>query len=101
MRWCFVVLVTVAAGLPAFLLGRVIWPDTPDSVVVLDELGVGGPGEPGWITDPDELRRLLEWTGCAGAQVTADARLADLVAMRERADELGGTLATASSRVGC
>ena len=38
MRWMFVVLVTVAVGLPAFLLGRVIWPDTPDSIVITPDL---------------------------------------------------------------
>ncbi len=38
MRWWFVVLVTVAVGLPAFLLSRVIWPDTPNSIVIPAEL---------------------------------------------------------------
>lgn len=37
-RWWFLVLVTLAVGLPAFLLGRVVWPDTPSSVVVPAEL---------------------------------------------------------------
>ncbi len=32
MRW-FVVVVTLAVGLPAFFLGRIIWPDTPSSIV--------------------------------------------------------------------
>jgi hypothetical protein len=36
-RWS-VALVTLAAGVPAFLLGRVIWPDTPTSVVVPPDL---------------------------------------------------------------
>jgi hypothetical protein len=30
-----------------------------DVRVVLDELGLGGPGEPGWITDQNELADLL------------------------------------------
>jgi hypothetical protein len=38
MRWPFIALVTVAVGLPAFLLSRVIWPDTPASIVVPPEL---------------------------------------------------------------
>src|SRR5687767_3805055 len=29
-----VVLATLAVGVPAFLLGRIIWPDTTDSIVV-------------------------------------------------------------------
>ena len=38
MRRWVVALVTVAVGLPAFLLGRVIWPDTPNSIVVPPDL---------------------------------------------------------------
>ncbi len=38
MRWWSVVLVTVAVGLPAFLLSRVIWPDTPNSIVIPADL---------------------------------------------------------------
>lgn len=38
MRWPFIALVTVAVGLPAFLLSRVTWPDTPASIVVPPEL---------------------------------------------------------------
>ena len=33
MRW-FVVVITLVVGLPAFFLGRIIWPDTPSSPVV-------------------------------------------------------------------
>ena len=33
MRW-FAVVITLVVGLPAFFLGRIIWPDTPSSIVV-------------------------------------------------------------------
>ena len=33
MRWS-VVVITLSVGLPAFFLGRIIWPDTPSSIVV-------------------------------------------------------------------
>jgi hypothetical protein len=32
MRW-FIVVITLAVGLPAFFLGRIIWPDTPSSII--------------------------------------------------------------------
>ena len=38
MPWWLVVLVTVAVGLPAFLLSRTIWPDTPNSIVIPADL---------------------------------------------------------------
>jgi hypothetical protein len=37
-RWWFLVLVTLAVGLPAFVLGRVVWPDTSNSIVVPADL---------------------------------------------------------------
>ena len=38
MSWWLVALVTVAVGLPAFLLSRTIWPDTPNSIVIPADL---------------------------------------------------------------
>ncbi len=32
MRW-FMIVITLAVGLPAFFLGRIIWPDTPNSII--------------------------------------------------------------------
>ncbi len=44
-----------------------------DLAVVLDDLGLGGPGESGWIADPDELASVLERAGFQGVHVIADA----------------------------
>lgn len=52
-----------------------------DVRVVLDELGLGGPGEPGWITDPNELADLLNRAGFSDVRVKVDSnafRYADL-----------------------
>lgn len=52
-----------------------------DLRVVMDDLGLGGPGEPGWITDPDALAALLMQAGFSDVRVMADAtvfRYADL-----------------------
>src|SRR6202165_1436962 len=52
-----------------------------DVRVVLDDLGLGGPGEPGWITDPDELAGLLKRAELSDVKVTIDSktfRYADL-----------------------
>jgi ubiquinone/menaquinone biosynthesis C-methylase UbiE len=52
-----------------------------DVRVVLDELGLGGPGEPGWITDPDELAGLLQRAELPNVKVKIDSktfRYADL-----------------------
>jgi O-methyltransferase / aklanonic acid methyltransferase len=52
-----------------------------DVRAVLDEIGVGGPGEPGWITDPAELSWLLVSAGFSNVTVTVDShafRYADL-----------------------
>lgn len=52
-----------------------------DVRAVLDELGLGGPGEPGWITDPDELAGLLKRAEFSDVQVRVAAhvfRYADL-----------------------
>lgn len=46
-----------------------------DLRAVLDELGLGGPGEPGWITDPDELARLLGEAGFLDVRVMVDAKV--------------------------
>lgn len=32
MHW-FVVVITIVVGLPAFFLGRIVWPDTPSSII--------------------------------------------------------------------
>jgi ubiquinone/menaquinone biosynthesis C-methylase UbiE len=52
-----------------------------DVRAVLDELGLGGPGEPGWITDPEELSRLLVSAGFSDVTVRLEShafRYADL-----------------------
>jgi SAM-dependent methyltransferase len=52
-----------------------------DVRVVLDDLGLGGPGEPGWITDPDELAGLLKRAELSDVKVKIDSktfRYADL-----------------------
>jgi SAM-dependent methyltransferase len=52
-----------------------------DVRVVLDELGVGGPGEPGWITDQNKLADLLIRAGFRDVKVRVDSnvfRYADL-----------------------
>ena len=52
-----------------------------DVRVVLDDLGLGGPGEPGWITDPDELVGLLKRAEFSDVKVKLDSntfRYADL-----------------------
>jgi SAM-dependent methyltransferase len=52
-----------------------------DVRVVLDELGLGGPGEPGWITDQNELADLLKRAGFPHVRVKVDShvfRYADL-----------------------
>jgi SAM-dependent methyltransferase len=52
-----------------------------DVRVVLDELGLGGPGEPGWITDQHELADLLKRAGFSDVRVSVDSnvfRYADL-----------------------
>jgi ubiquinone/menaquinone biosynthesis C-methylase UbiE len=52
-----------------------------DLRAVLDDLGVGGSGEPGWITDPTVLLRLLAGAGFKNIDVQIDAntfRYADL-----------------------
>ncbi len=40
---------------------------------VLDALGLGAPGEPGWITEPAALAALLERAGFEGIEVAAEA----------------------------
>lgn len=45
-----------------------------DLSVVLDDLSLGGTGEPGWITDPDDLARLLMRAGFSNVRVMADAK---------------------------
>ncbi|HEV7665788.1 MAG TPA: methyltransferase domain-containing protein [Chloroflexota bacterium] len=40
-----------------------------DLRAVLDDLGLGGPGEPGWITAPDALARLLIDAGFKNVEV--------------------------------
>ena len=52
-----------------------------DVRVVLDDLGLGGPGEPGWITAPDELVGLLKRAELSDVKVKIDSktfRYADL-----------------------
>ena len=38
LRWLLIAFITVAVGVPAFLLSRVIWPDTPESIVMPPDL---------------------------------------------------------------
>jgi hypothetical protein len=45
---------------------------TEDLHDVLSDLGMGGQREPGWLTDPDELARLLTRAGYGDVRVTAD-----------------------------
>src|SRR2546421_9370601 len=52
-----------------------------DVRVVLDELGLGGPGEPGWITEQNELADLLKRAGFSDVRVRVESnvfRYADL-----------------------
>lgn len=43
-----------------------------DLRAVLDDLELGGPGEPGWITDPDALTSLLARAGFAEPRVVVE-----------------------------
>jgi hypothetical protein len=68
---------------PGGRIGASTWQvsQAEDVRVVLDELGLGGPGEPGWITDPGELGDLLKRAGFADVRVRVDStafRYADL-----------------------
>jgi ubiquinone/menaquinone biosynthesis C-methylase UbiE len=68
---------------PAGRIGVSTWrvSQADDLRAVLDDLGVGGPGEPSWITDPDALARLLTGAGFNNVEVKIEAntfRYADL-----------------------
>lgn len=41
---------------------------------VLNEMQLGGPNTPGWITDPDELGRLLSRAGFSEVRIMADVK---------------------------
>ena len=68
---------------PGGRLGVSTWQvsQADDVRVGLDKLGLGGPGEPGWITDPNELADLLNRAGFPDVKVRVDSnafRHADL-----------------------
>lgn len=44
-----------------------------DLGAVLDDLGMGGADEPGWVTDPEQLAHLLTGAGFTDARVVADS----------------------------
>jgi ubiquinone/menaquinone biosynthesis C-methylase UbiE len=68
---------------PGGRLGASTWrvSQADDLTAVLDELGVGGPGQPGWIADPAELGHVLAEADFADIDVRIEAtsfRYADL-----------------------
>lgn len=79
---------------PAGRIGVSTWQisQADDMRAVLDDLGLGGPGEPGWMTDPDRLGDLLTGAGFADVTVRVDAhvfRYADLDAYWQTARTTG------------
>jgi len=62
---------------PAGRIGVSTWrvSQADDLRLVLDELGLGGPGELAWITDPDDLADLLARAGFSDVRVIADSEV--------------------------
>jgi ubiquinone/menaquinone biosynthesis C-methylase UbiE len=60
---------------PGGRLGVSTWrvSQADDLRAVLDDMGIDGPGEPGWITEPNKLQELLERAAFSDARVIVDA----------------------------
>jgi SAM-dependent methyltransferase len=61
---------------PEGRLGVSTWriEQTSELKTVMTELGMGPPGQPGWITEPDELSRLLTRTGFTNVRIQVDSQ---------------------------
>jgi len=61
---------------PEGRLGVSTWriEQTSELKTVMTELGMGPPRQPGWITEPDELSRLLTRTGFTNVHIQVDSQ---------------------------